>query len=535
MVKKIQLLTFFLLVLNLANAQTLVGINFDINGMSFNGYYDQINYSPQKRITKKHETNSYEKGHYYDLSGKKNQGFIKFENNKIYFKTDMSDTRIKVSEAAQFVIGVDSFFVADKFQINKRIKKKPVFLQFISEFNGHTFAKKYHNQTTVFMVKSNNDEAWIPFEGNQKFKEKAHSFFGHISYLKEKINEGVYTSSHLISMIKMADYQNRYNLKKPIYYDKYWQEVHLKNQACYTAKITNQVDSIWTMEYSKGKEKIYEARYSSFYPHIKNGDLKVFFPNGKVRSIVNYKNDEPTSTEVFNEFGVLQFSFDSEKNKDNNSEEEKIDIVYKTMFDKNNQNLISPKNSSKITKKDPLTGQDYHFNFDGQKLASVYRMNDDERIYQITNTKYSFDIAKLQRSFDRFMINQGYDKALYENAQGTVLLHIMIEPEGTVVEYRLLNQLHPQLDRLVERFAKERLAEGAYRRFRFKPIKINKEKKHFEFVVPFEFSINRTYRKPVNYNHFQNFHHMHLQQFRMQQHQHFMNQQMRSYQPPRFY
>jgi hypothetical protein len=36
------------------------------------------------------------------------------------------------------------------------------------------------------------------------------------------------------------------------------------------------------------------------------------------------------------------------------------------------------------------------------------------------------------------------------------------------------------------------------------PYKRDKVKRYFEVVIPFEFSINRFYRKPVSYNYFNN-------------------------------
>ncbi|NBC82908.1 MAG: hypothetical protein GVY19_05950 [Bacteroidetes bacterium] len=87
--------------------------------------------------------------------------------------------------------------------------------------------------------------------------------------------------------------------------------------------------------------------------------------------------------------------------------------------------------------------------------------------------------------------------------------------KGTV-----LNKLHPELDTIVHDFISNRLLEGAEYRYRHKPYKVERDKKCCEVVIPFEFSIKRFYRKPVNYYHFHHFQH------------HMMHQHMIHHAPP---
>src|SRR5690606_7052395 len=116
------------------------------------------------------------------------------------------------------------------------------------EFNGYTFAKHYHFTSSAaqqyamqapiietFLVKHNDSLTWDNFPDNNKFKERALNYFSHIPYLRNKISTGEYGNKDILSAIKMAEYFDKYNKSKPIFYDKYWQEIRGFNKAVYSA------------------------------------------------------------------------------------------------------------------------------------------------------------------------------------------------------------------------------------------------------------------------------------------------------------
>lgn len=508
--RKIFILLTFLVTINSVNAQIPIGVKYDINGIPLNGYFDPIIYSPDKKISKVHNSDSYEVGYYYDSLGNKIDGLIKFENDKIYFMKKEEDSRIKIkpNEIRHFVIGVDSFFVIDKFHFKNRIKEKPEFVQYITEFNDHTYAKHYHFTSEIsqyyvmqppiietFMVKHNDSLIWDNFPDKNTFKERALKYFNHIPYLKDKIISGEYHSENMLSVIKMAEYFDKYNKSKAIFYDKYWQEVRGSDKATYTAIISDKVDSIWTFEYYKDNMKIYKGSYSSFYPNTKNGDFIAYYPNGQTRQIVSFSNNKPKEVKTFSDNGLLKTNYKIIENE--YVFETDTDIKYLTVNDSTGKNILKSNNSSVLQLYDDVSGFQYNSTFKLEELSSVQRILGNVNVFQITNPDYDFKIKSLQRKFNTFMSEKKYDNALSENAQGIILVYFLLDNKGKIMESNLLNKIHPEIDDLVQSFLKTNL--------KFRPYKINKEKKYCEVVIPFEFSVNRFYRAPVNYNHF---HHM---------------------------
>ena len=307
-----------LIILTSTYAQTPIGLKYDCDGYAFNNYFDPLTYSPTKKLTKVHNSDSYEIGYYFDKSGKKVSGLIKFQDKKIWFKVGKKEYRnkIKPEDIKEFVIGVDSFFTISKYYYKNSLKTKPVFVQFISTFNNYTFAKHYHFKSMViqgqspivetYLVKSNGSDTWENFPDNNKFKEKALKYFNHIPYLKTKISSGEYKSKDMLSIIKMAEYYDKHKSSKAILYDKYWQETRDVKKAEYTAKITDIKDTTWTLEYYRNSTKLYQANYTSFFPNTKNGDFIAYYSNGETRQIISYDNNMPKEVKFYNESGQLK-------------------------------------------------------------------------------------------------------------------------------------------------------------------------------------------------------------------------------------
>lgn len=530
--KKTTLFLILVIFTTLSYSQEQIGLLYDLDGLPLNGYFDPIAYAPKNKISKVHYGESYEVGYYYDSNGEKIDGFIKFENDKILFKKNEEEDRIKLlpNEISHFVIGIDSFLVIKNFLFKDKLREEPEFAQFIAAFNGYTFMKHYHFSsrmaqqfamqrpiTETILFKRDDASRWNNFPDDKYFKERALKYFGDIPHLSDKISSGDYEFKDLLSIIKMAAYYHKYKNSESILFDKYWQEIRDKDKAVYSAKIVNQTDSIWTFEYYKDAVKIYQANYSSFYPNKKNGDFISYYPNGSQRQIISYENNRPTEVKIYDDKGVFNTNYQLIENKVGNKTY--IDVKYLLVNDASGNNIIKQNNKSTLKVFDGISKVSYTSKFRNDELYSYYRLKNSDTVFQITNPDYDFNIESLQTKFDSFMAEKKYDDALSENAQGIILVSLLIDDNGYAKEARILNSIHPDYDKLIDAFINTRLLVGAIKRYKFKPYKIDKEKRFYEVVVPFEFSINRLYRKPVNYNN------SHFLDWRIQQ-EFFMQRQM---------
>jgi hypothetical protein len=508
-------------------SQIPVGLKYDCNGYAFNGYYDPLTYSPDKKISIVHNSDSYEVGYYYDSVGNKINGLIKFENEKIFFKKGNAEFRdkIKPEQIKNFVIGVDSFFVISNFYYKNRKMTDPEFVQYITAFNGLTFAKHYKFTSGVsqqityqqpiietLLVKAKDSTAWENFPDNSRFKESALKYFSHIPYLKEKINSGKYQSKDMLSIIKMAEYYDKYQNSNDIYYDKYWQEVIDIRNSKYSAKIIDLQDSIWTFAYYEGTVKLFIANYSSFYPNNKNGDFISYYPNGEIRQIITFENNQPKHVKTFDNSGSKKRQYEYVKTKDSNSNEFILNSFYLAVIDSLGNNIIDSGVVKNFKITDIISQVSYFVSFNDSELISSYRISNEDTVFQITNPDNDFKIKSLQREFESFMYEKKYDNALSVNAQGSVLISFVIDKKGNVVNSTILNVIHPEIDTLISDFITSRFIPGALYPFKFKPYNLNKTKQCIEVVIPIEFSVNRFYREPVNYNQFNNMYWMNQQQ-----------------------
>ena len=516
----------FFLSMNTLLAQQAIGIKHDVSGMPLNGYYDPLNFSARKSISKTHYGESFEKGHYYAISGEKTEGMIKFKDKKITFKTQGKNREVlRPGEVDRFIIGVDSFFSVNQYYQKNKLKTKPIYVQYISQFGEYTLVKHYHSLGVIngnmleikYLIKSTSEDVWTEIADDKSFKGEALKYFGHIPYLKQKIESAKYGFKDMLSIVKMAEYQSKFENKKPIYYDQYWQEINNPEQAVYQSNIINKTDSIWTFEYRNNDQKLYEVSYSSFYPHLKNGDFIAYYPSGKTRLIAAYKDNKAKSIKLFTSNGLLKTHYLIKENE--TKKKTSLDITYITVNDASGQNILKAQGPSVLTAVDESSGQEYVSVFEDYRLQKLYRIMDQDTVFQINDPNYDFKIQSLQNRFNTHMMQKTYDQALSENAQGPLLVSMVIDRKGLMTDYKFLNQIHPELDKIVKEFIDSYLSHHAYSRFKFRPYRRGKSKEYCEIVIPFEFNISRIYRRPVKYNHFND-----AFQWHMQQHMNFHNQ-----------
>jgi len=496
------------------NAQTEVGQHIDLDGNIIEGYFDQITYSPKNSILTIHNSTSYESGYYRDSQGNKDEGYILFENDKIYFKKEGGlQYRVKPSEATNIVLGVDSFFVISNFYFRNRLKKQPEFVQYITELNGYKFAKHYHFTSGVgqhygrapiietYLIKAENDSVWDNFPDNESLKSKALKYFGHIPELEHKIRFTKFEHKDIEGLIKMAEYYDKYKKSLPIFFDRYWQETKDIHRKVYTAKLVEISDHIWTMEYYKGEVKLYSIQYTSFAPFVKNGLFSAFYSNGNLRQTTLYSKNKAKEVKTYTKNGELTKHYKYTKTQSPNIYYDHKAVKYLTI----NQPLLKYKtNNMKLDQQ-----------YNDYALTQSYYKKGPNTIHQITDPNYIINIKKIEKKMGLFLFLNSFEEAIKDNAQGTVLISFVMDPKGYIVNATSLNKLHPEIDDLLTRFVREEILKTSRYNIRLKPFKIDRTKHFCEFVIPFEFGINRFYRQPLYYDY--NHHWLHIQQMQMNQ------------------
>ncbi|MBO9594710.1 MAG: hypothetical protein J7599_17535 [Niabella sp.] len=499
-------------------AQIPVGLKYDINGIPLNGYLDPLIYNPKEKITGIYYSDAYEKGYYFDADGRKITGLIRFKGDKIFFKDGKTESRdkIKPQEIKQFVIGVDSFITISNFYRYGQIKFERTYAQYIAALDGYTFVKHYFfpsgmaqqnaGQPPVietYLMKADDSETWELVNNNGRVHKSMEKYWSLIPNLEKKSKTAQSQTEAAFSIIKTVSYYNKHRAGTPVYYDEYWQEVSDPAQATYRAEIRDRHDSIWTFDYYRDQAKLFSAHYSSFYPHVKEGTFSLYYPDGKIRETVLYEKDQPKETRLFDELGrqtchylITEKQRDIKKRKTEDADQESLRFV--SVVNTVGENIIKT-NSERIvhTVVDPFDKSAYTYLFQNGTLLQCYRLQDKDTVFQTVNRDLDFKIAPLQKKFDSYILEKEYDEALSDNAQGILLVSVWIDHKGAVRSGKILNSIHPEIDSLANEFVKENLFSG----YKLVPSMKNKKRDAFfvETVIPFEFGINRFYRKPVRY------------------------------------
>ena len=530
--KKITLpIILLFLFFNMCFAQSNVGFVHDINGFPLNGYYDPFTYAPEEAIFTVHNSDSYEVGYYYDANGQKINGLIKFDGKEVLFKENSKSKKAKLypGDILQLVIGVDSFVAINNFYIKKTVTKNYEFVKYITEYDGLTFMKHYRFSSAMgqayadqspiietFLVKHKDSLVWDNFHNNKHLEKRALKYFGHLPFLKEIIINSEYLDEDIISIIKMAEYEHMRKNAEPIFYDKYWQEIKTKNDAKYYANIVNREDSIWTFEYFDNATKLYSVDYSSFYPNVKSGQFVAYHSNGKTRQVAEYKSNKPQEVKLYNKEGKLTTHYKYEPYENIQTGETEYKLKYVFAADASGKNIFEEPGTGSTKTYDDINKITYHSMFEEGELVKFYRVDEKDTLFQITDPEYNFKIKALNKSFNYYISEFYIDSALLENAQGTILVSLIIDDKGYLSKCKLLNELHPELDKLVSDFFIGDATTAAYSNHKFKPYKVDRKKRFCEVIIPVEFGINKFYRKPAQYYHHNNTFWMQHQQWHQQ-------------------
>lgn len=508
----------FLLIVSDVLAQIPVGHKFDINGIPFNGFYDRLSYSPKNKLSISLKSGDFEPGHYYDLKNNKVRGYIKYENDKIWYKKTRSElkTMIKPEDLKSLVLGADSFFVISNFYFKRRLKDKPEFVQFLTEINGVTFVQHYHFSSAAgqqyggrapiiksVLARNENDSVWDNFF-KEKFKLNVEKYLVIPEEITKNIESQKSKSSDMPAIIKAAEYLKKYKSKESIYFNKFLQETNVEEKDGYSAVIVDIKEGHWVLDYYKDGVKLYRVSYSSFSPNIKDGPMLCFYSNGTIRQEIQYVSNIPKQFKVYNNKGLLLNQYNHEELTDRVSDITRITNQYVHIGDSNGVNM---KDTSKIVDQilfDEKMKTKYTRSFFVDRIFESRWVLNGKKIYQVTNPNFDLKIQPLVRKLNYYLSDLKFDRALSVNAEGIILVTVVANEKGYIIKSEILNKLHPELDKTISDFVEEYLSPSGDESHRFKPLRINGKKECVEFVIPFEFSVNRFYRNSVQFNYYHN-------------------------------
>lgn len=109
-----------------------------------------------------------------------------------------------------------------------------------------------------------------------------------------------------------------------------------------------------------------------------------------------------------------------------------------------------------------------------------------------------FDYKKLSSKFEYWKRFNKFSEYLKENAEGIIFVSFIINKNGNASSYKILNKLHPELDSIMVKFC-DYIGSNHSTPYYFGTYEVNDEKVDYEVIIPFEFMINREYRKPFRY------------------------------------
>ncbi|UII31198.1 hypothetical protein LVD17_23175 [Fulvivirga ulvae] len=503
------------------NAQVAVGHYFDVDGKLIDGYLEEMDYSPDNQITHNYQSENYERGHYWDRNGNKVGGHLKYHSKKIWYKAFLSkdETKLKPEEVSGMIIGTDSFYVASNFYINKAIGqvfKEERFVRHLAAFDNHCFAVYYdfaNNQGIIgnYLIKQEG-KPWVTApDSKEAFKEFAIKYFGNIPIIKDMADKGKIEASGMPMMVKMLEYYYKYKNDQPAFYDRWWNEVRAEELAYHVVKIASVIDTVMTVEYYHDGHKYRSSEVLAVHPDKKEGVTRWFDDEGNVRKEILYKDGKVKEVKTFHSNGQIRYIYAIHKvNVDYNL----YQPVFEAVYDEQGTSLLDENGSGVEEFDDAVNSRRITRVYENYRIkSSFYHIEGGKKVVQLTDNQFNFKLKKLKNRLLLYFQEQSVYETVSNNAQGTYLISFVVDANDQyAISYKVLNNVHPDLDSLLNQFLESSVSKNAQYRFKFRPYKIGKSVQTYEVVVPYTFGIIRFYRPPNNYYYDWHLHHMMRQQ-----------------------
>lgn len=492
-------------------AQTPVGHYFDLGTSLIHGYLDPMVYKPSKSLNIPfYADNGYRSGYYYDKENKKHEGGIMFGASMNFIedkKNKKSKKQVLIPEEVNAIV-----ILEDSFFVHKHINKwdtRQYFSQNIGTFKEYSFIRSFYYSngiSAMYKVNKKGTDEWVQFpKRDKKFLEFALKYFGHIPYLAEKIKNKEFGKNNIVTLIKTAEYYEKYNSgQKILYFDKYWHTIDKKEEAYYYAKMVNLEDSLWTLDYFHNDKKIYTIQYSHFFPHTKQGIFTAYYENGKVRQKIIYDNNKAQNITTYFMNGKQHTEYRIKRIKKAYEQTEIYNIaIYSSVQDSTGKELLDSEGVGIEIFTDEVSGSSIVNQYEKKQLVKSYSIIDGEKIYRVAYPLFEQYVMSVQKKFKRFLDKNLFyrdgklDPANEENVRGTILCLTRVNEKGKVISMRPLNKLHPAVDLVVNQFTYTHGFPRSNYPIKLKRYKVDRKAVQYEVVIPIIF-------KPVKFRTYRN-------------------------------
>lgn len=510
-----------------SQAQFPVGHYMDSQGMPIVGYFDPLEYENGNGLSEHVDLDKFRRGYYYDRNHKKKHGWIYQRPSRILYKESEESLKVQkimARNAPAVVIGTDSFFVENRFQIQRGSNEEsylsnPQYLQYITSFDSTDFVQfrfEIGNASShYYLSRRKGDAMWneLPKTKNDQLER-----LQMIALVMVKVPNFGDKNLDQKEQLKLMEALFKSKSNEPLYYDQYWNEINDPNKAFYNAYVSTDSSS-WTFHYYWNNKLFQEIRYKKLFPEERDGIARWFYDNGNVRKEVLYENGKATHIKNYFENGALHYHFRKQYNEP---------VTIQAIEFQNNQALLievgNESGESVLDSEGNGTEKFYDSHNDREivreikqgKIVSSYAiLKNDKKIYQWSDGEHKVIRLKHKWKYWEYLLDD-FQEILEREGTGMVLNKLIINEKGEFIDQVEIYSVDENLTQQVNKFYT--LFSPVATLNKMKKLKVAGEDVVYEMVVPFNFTFSYFTRERY-YNNYWN-------------HNMFFNQHFYMYQPP---
>jgi hypothetical protein len=388
-------------------------------------------------------------GVYYDLAGKKTEGWLKysFDKDKISFKNDKGSeaTELITSLCTSYVLGPDSFVAIKYYKNNDSESGKDLISEFalvIDRVDRVKFYKSFRNQNgnlnrgSFFMKHDTSIFSHHIYENDISSDKYASSVFEVNKKIISPIFSKCFNTTEHIDLVAL--HRNEYKLRnnEKVFFDLSWNYILDSSKAAYYANVVDIKDSIVSLRFFRNdNEIVFQGNFSFDLPGTKSGQFIYYYPNGSIRKKVIYTENKPDTTIIYHTNGKPHFSYCIKNRRP----------FYYSVFNRSGESEITREGFGIHVFYDSLGGRVLNYCFKEHRLTEAFYVDSNGvKTYQYCgkgNAIFKYAIQGL--------MNKEYHyprRSLANNHNGYMLIKCFVEPNGMVSDFNVIRGIDAACD-----------------------------------------------------------------------------------------